>query len=116
MKETTNHVYDEETLDFARHMKMISSVDRILIINVLNEYERCRVTQLVMETGLSHRQVYYQLSVLRKMNYIHTRFSGGRYLIFPGFGMKRGAMLLKEFIENIQEMGVSNSTVLRVVR
>ncbi|MDF3028372.1 MAG: hypothetical protein K0S23_2679 [Fluviicola sp.] len=89
------HLYDEKTLEFCRHARIVSNVDRIYIIQVINEYQKCRVNQLVMETGLTIRQVYYQLSVLRKMNYITTKYDQGRYFVYPGFGMHRGMKLLR---------------------
>jgi len=120
MKATTKYIYDEETLEFARHMRMISSVDRIVILKTLQEFGQCRVTQLAMEAGTSHRQVYYQLSVLQKMNYVVTRYSGGRYLVFLGLGVKRHKFLVQELLKNLGKNNPSESSPehgnLRVVR
>jgi|GEM_PF-5755801 len=44
-------LYDKETLEICKHARMISNVDRIYIIQVLQEYQKCRVSQIVMETG-----------------------------------------------------------------
>jgi DNA-binding transcriptional ArsR family regulator len=103
MNTKNKHLYNEKTLEFCRHARIISNVDRIYIIQVINEYQKCRVNQIVMETGLTIRQVYYQLSVLRKMNYITTKYDRGRYFVYPGFGMHRGKELLRTLME-INEM------------
>lgn len=94
------HLYDEKTLEFCRHARIFASVDRLYILGVLEENNTCRVTQLVMETGLSYRQVYYQLSVLRKIDYIKTFYSKGRYLVFFSSGWEKGAKMF-DFMRNV---------------
>lgn len=99
MNTANKHVYDEKTLEICRHARIISNVDRIYIIQVLTESQKCRVNQIVMETGLSIRQVYYQLSVLRKHDYVRTSYHKGRYFVYPGFGMERGKELLRKLAD-----------------
>lgn len=73
--------YTEQELATVRHFRIFSSDHRILIIDVLLASQQCRVTQLEMETGLSRRQVYYQLGVLRRIGYIYSVYHKGRYVI-----------------------------------
>lgn len=109
-------LYDEETLEFCKHARIISNIDRIYIIQALNEYQKCRVNQLVMETGLNIRQVYYQLSLLRKADYITTKYNKGRYFVYPSFGMQRGKELLGALIENeVYSPIQSKNSYLRIV-
>lgn len=111
----TKKQYSEETIELARHGFIHSSVDRLYILETLKENEQCRVTQLVMETGLSVRQVYYQLSVLRKMNYITTRFQKRRYLVSLGPGHRRGQEMMDRFFENAFGKKEEPVTHLRIV-
>lgn len=94
------HLYDQETLDFCKHARIFASVDRLYILGVMEDNTACRVTQLVMETGLSYRQVYYQLSVLRKMDYIKTSYLKGRYIVCFGSGWEKGSKML-DVIRNL---------------
>lgn len=107
------HLYSKETLEFCNHAKMISNVDRVYIIQLITEYNKCRVNQIVMETGLSVRQVYYQLSVLRKLNYISTEYNKGRYFIYPGLGIQRGNELLGTLLKRNQSQNETASSPLR---
>lgn len=109
-------VYSDQTLEICKHARIISNIDRIYIIKVIKEYQKCRVTQIAMETGLGTRQVYYQLSVLRKMNYISTRFDKGRYFVYPSFGMQRGAHLLNSLLKKDEEDTPLKHPHLRIVR
>lgn len=121
MNTTNKHVYDEKTLEICLHAKIISNVDRIYIIQLLTESQKCRVNQIVMETGLSIRQVYYQLSVLRKYDYVRTSYHKGRYFVYPSFGMERGKELLRrladfEEITRKQEVNEFRTSYLRIER
>lgn len=109
-------IYSDKTLEICKHARIIANVDRIYIIEVINEYQKCRVTQIAMETGLSTRQVYYQLSVLRKMDYISTRFDKGRYFVYPSFGMQRGEELLGALFKKYKEDTQLKNSHLRIVR
>jgi DNA-binding transcriptional ArsR family regulator len=115
MKAKNKHSYSEKTLEICRHARIISNVDRIYLIEVLVEHERCRVNQLAMETGLSVRQVYYQLSVLRKMEYIVTKFNKGRYFVYPGPGMIRGKEVLGSLLNSVEEAAQNRPSHLRIV-
>lgn len=107
--------YSEETLELARHGFIHSSIDRLYILETLKENGQCRVTQLVMETGLSVRQVYYQLQVLRKMNYVTTRFNKGRYLVSLAPGHQRGREMIRTFFNDIFGKEEKPITHLRIV-
>jgi DNA-binding transcriptional ArsR family regulator len=110
------HLYSKEILEICSHARIISNVDRIYIIQTLDEYKKCRVNQLVMETGLSIRQVYYQLSVLRKLDYITTKYNKGRYFVYPSLGLQRGKELLGPFLELEQEYVQIKHSYLRIVK
>jgi hypothetical protein len=83
MPQRTNR-YTKQEVAIARHFRIFASQQRILLIDALIAFGQCRVTQLEMETGLSRRQVYYQLGVLRRIGYIYSVYHKGRYFVRLG--------------------------------
>ena len=76
-----NNRYTEQELSTALHFRIFANHHRILLLDVLIASRQCRVTQLEMETGLSRRQVYYQLGVLRRIGYVYCIYHKGRYIV-----------------------------------
>lgn len=88
-KKSSKIQYTEQELELASMGRLLSNVDRIILLEVLMENKQCRVTQLAMESGLSYRSVYYHLSRLRKKDVIRTYYDKGRYMIVQGEGAPR---------------------------
>lgn len=84
------------------------------------ESNGCRVTKLVMETGLSYRQVYYQLGVLRNIGYIYTAYQDRRYIIrFAATWYETGDPIyawIKEISKQVNESRKRPARHLRVER
>lgn len=114
------HLYSEETLELARHGFINSSMDRLFILEELKDHPFCRITQLEMETGLNVRQIYYQLSVLRKMDYVNTQYHKGRYLVSLGPGYHKGREMMRDFFTKIFDksklLETTETSHLRIVK
>lgn len=98
-----NNRYTEQELTIARHFRIFANHHRILLLDVLIASRQCRVTQLEMETGLSRRQVYYQLGVLRRIGYIYSVYHKGRYIVRFGKSWYEAGESIYAQLRNLSE-------------